>query len=493
MEFFATDQGRLLILAAATALVAIAFWVLRATRAAPRRRIRVVGIGGAGANAIDAMKRAGLRGVDYVAVNTDVGALNRASTRTKIVIGRSATGGLGAGGDVGVGESAAREAAEAIGQAIDGSDLVVIVAGLGGGTGSGAAPVVAEIAGGRGVLTVAVVTKPFAFEGSRKARVAQDAEAALAGLVDAVATIPNDQVRDGAPTDVTVEDAFRAIDEAVHRSVAEVIEMVAVPGRINLDFADVRAVLRGGGAAAMGFGRAAGENRAADAASEAIATTRLDERIQGARSVLVNVSGSRQLRLSELDAVAETILAATGSETNLVFGVSVRPDLREELQVTVVATGTGVADVAPKAVATPPTVERPAEPAPVPPTKAVAARMPPKAVDAPVPPSKAAATPEPPKAVASPASTPPKVSVADLKATIAPPPDPEPARAVEADPQPAEAFDEDPDEWKPVWLRRAAPPNTPAPDSGTHMTATPKAESRRSRRRRGRSTQSDEG
>jgi cell division protein FtsZ len=480
MEFFGTDQGRLLVLAAAAALVAVAFVVLRATRAAPRRKIRVVGVGGAGARAIDAMKRAGLRGVDYAAVNTDVAALNRSSTRTKIVIGRSTTSGLGAGGEVDVGESAAREAAEAIGQAIDGSDLVVIVAGLGGGTGSGAAPVVAEIAGGRGVLTVAVVTKPFAFEGSRKARVAQDAEAALAGLVDAVATIPNDQVRVGAPADVTVEAAFSAIDAAVHRSVTEIIEMVAVPGRINLDFADVRAVLRGGGAAAMGFGRAVGENRAADAAREAIATTRLDDRIQGARSVLVNVSGSRELRLSELDAVAETILAATGSETNLVFGVSVRPDLRDALQVTVVATATGVADVAPAAVSEPsPATEQPAEPTPATPTKAVANPTPPPAAAKPVPPR------------------PPKVSAADVKATIPPPPNPEPARAVEVDP-PERSFEEDPDEWKPVWLRRAAPPGTPAPDSGTHRAEGAKGLSRRSRRKRARADgerppQPDEG
>jgi cell division protein FtsZ len=471
MEFLTTDLGRLLVLLAATTLLAGGLVFLRATRAAPRRKIRVVGIGGAGANAIDAMKRAKLRGVEYVAVNTDVAALNRSSAGTKIVIGRPTTGGLGAGGDVGVGESASREASEAIGHAIDGSDLVVIVAGLGGGTGSGAAPVVAEIAGGRGVLTVAVVTKPFAFEGSRKERVAQDAEAALAGLVDAVATIPNDHVRAAAPSDLTVEDAFGAIDKAVYRSVSEIIEMVAVPGRINLDFADVRAVLRGGGAAAMGFGRAAGESRAADAAREAIATTRLDERIEGARSVLVNVSGSRQLRLSELDAVAETILAATGRETNLVFGVSVRPDLRDELQVTVVATGTGVADVTPAAVTSPsPAVQRPAEPTPVPTTPAMA-------------------TPAPP--------TPRKVSAADVKATIAPPPTPDSALAVEADPS-DRSLDEDPDSWKPVWLRRAAPPGTPAPDSGTHRSEATKGASRRSRRKRAttdaeRSTQPDEG
>lgn len=450
MEFLGTEQGRLLVLLAATAMVAVAFVGLRATRPAPRRTVRIIGVGGAGANAIDAMKRAGLRGVEYVAVNTDVAALNRSTARTKIVIGRSTTGGLGTGGDIGVAESAAREAAEAIGQAVDGSDLVVIVAGLGGGTGSGAAPVVAEIVSGRGVLSVAVVTKPFAFEGSRKQGIAEDAEAALAGLVDAVTTIPNDQVRDAGTPDLTVEDAFRAIDEAIHRSVAEIVEMVAVPGRVNLDFADVRAVLRGGGSAAMGFGRAAGESRATEAAREAMAGTRLGDRIHGARSVLVNVSGSRKLRLSELDSVAETILAATGRETNLIFGVSLRPALRDQLQVTVVATGAGAGTPAPTTVAAQPV----ATPLPAP----------------------------TPQTVPTPRSI-----AADVKASIAPPP--------EADPQPARAFDDDPDAWRPVWLRRAAPPGTPAPDTGIHR-AEAKGEPRRSRRKRGkaeRASRPDEG
>src|SRR5919106_2978182 len=238
----------LLVVAGVVAALAVGtVLVLRANRAAPGRRVRVVGVGGAGANALDAMKRAGMRGVDFVAVNTDLRALNRSSARTKIPIGRSITRGLGAGGDVASGEAAAREAGEAIGHAVAGSDLVVIVAGLGGGTGSGAAPVVAEIARSSGALTVAVVTKPFAFEGVRKSQVAQDAEAAMVGLVDTVATIPNDQVRATESAGVTVEDAFRAIDEAVRRNVAEIVDLVAVPGRVNLDFTDVRAVLRNGG------------------------------------------------------------------------------------------------------------------------------------------------------------------------------------------------------------------------------------------------------
>jgi cell division protein FtsZ len=465
MEFLASDQGRLVVLAAATALVAGALWLLRRTHSGPRRRIRVVGVGGAGANAIDTMKRAGLGHVDYVALNTDVAALNRSSARTKIVIGRSTTQGLGAGGDVGVGESAAREAAEAIGQAIDGSDLVVIVAGLGGGTGSGAAPVVAEIAGGKGMLTLAVVTKPFAFEGSRKARIAQDAEAALAGLVDAVATIPNDDVRTTAPAEVTVEDAFHAIDEAVHRNVAEIVEMVAVPGRINLDFADARAILRGGGAGAVGSGRAAGENRAADAARSAIAATRLDDGIRGAPSVLVNVSGSRKLRLAELDAVAETVLAATGRETNLIFGVGVRPKLADELQVTVVATR-GAAIASPKVEPTPAaTAAAPTEPE--------------------------ATTPEPAAPVMPP--TPKPVRAGDITATIPSVSEVNDKHVFEANAVPEESVAADSDEWKPVWLRkRTAPPTTPAPDAGKNRTQAADT-SRRARRKRARSQQTDEG
>ncbi len=463
MEFFGTDIGRLVLLAAATALVAgtILYW--RGSRSRPHRAVRVVGVGGAGANAIDAMKRAGLRDVEYVAVNTDVAALNRSSARTKIAIGRSTAAGLGAGGDVSVGESAAREAAEAIGRAIDGSDLVVIVAGLGGGTGSGAAPVIAEIAGGRGLLTLAVVTKPFAFEGFRKARVAQDAEAALAGLVDAVATIPNDQVRTTAAADITVEDAFHEIDTAIHQNVAEIVEMVAVPGRINLDFADARAVLRGGGAAAMGFGRASGENRAADAARAAIAATRLDDGMRGARSVLVNVSGSRKLRLTELDAVAETILAATGRETNLIFGVGMRQSLQDELQVTIMATrGTGTASDA----------------------VAPAGEAASDAVDASTPKT---APPEP--AVTPGPSTSTTARAKDISATIARASDVDSADTLRAAAEPNQQTEADSDDWRPVWLRRAAPPGTPAPDTQTHRSQATSG-SRRERRKRTRADRS---
>jgi cell division protein FtsZ len=325
--------------AAAVALLAIAMILVGSRRRRSGRVVRVVGVGGGGVNAVDAMIRARMKGADYVAVNTDRRSLNRSAAGTKIAIGGTITNGQGAGGDVSAGESAARQAADEIGRALAGSELVLIMAGLGGGTGSGAAPVVAEIARQQGALTMAVVTQPFGFEGARRHDTAQRAGAALVGKVDAVATVPNDRVREIMPANVTAEDAFRAIDDVMHRNVSEILDLIAIPGRINLDFADVKAVLQGGGAAAVGFGRATGENRAIEAARKAIAATLLQRRMQGAKSVLVNVSGSRGLKLAELDAVAETILAATGKDANLQFGMSLQPGLRDEVQVTLIATG----------------------------------------------------------------------------------------------------------------------------------------------------------
>jgi cell division protein FtsZ len=422
MELLESNQIRVIALVALALLLAVTWFVFRGTRRVPGRTIRVVGVGGAGGKALDAMISAGLKGVDYLAVNTDLRALNRCSARTKLAIGRSVTRGLGAGGDVSVGTSAAREAAEEIGRVLDGSDLVVIVAGLGGGTGSGAAPVVADIARQQGALTVAVVTKPFAFEGFRRARIAQDAAAALIGLVDAVATVPNDQVRDVMPSEVTVENAFQAIDEAVCRNVAEIVDLVAVPGRINLDFADVRAVLGRGGAAAVGSGRADGENRAADATRRAMAATLLENRMKGAGAVLVNVSGSRKLRLAELDAVAETVLATTGRDTNLVFGVSLNPRLRDEVQVTLIAAGSGAG----------------------------------LGVEAP--------------------------AVSEAAAVKTPIYEAESLTPEEVEAPSAMAFQEDPQAWRPVWLRRATPPSTRAPESTAAQRPARKSSGQRSRR-----------
>ncbi|MGH2462341.1 MAG: cell division protein FtsZ [Candidatus Limnocylindria bacterium] len=339
MELAADQFFQLALAGGATALLVMGMVALRGRPSGGGRVIRVVGIGGGGANAVDAMIRARMTGVDYVVVNTDVRALRRSSARTKIAIGKTMTNGLGAGGDATVGETAARDAAEVIARALAGSDLVVITAGLGGGTGSGAAPVIADIARQQGALTMAVVTKPFRFEGARRQQVAQRAAETLVSKADAVATVPNDRVRDLMPADVTVDDAFRSIDDVLRSSLGEIVDLVAVRGRINLDFADVRAVLQGGGAAVVGLGRASGEHRATEATRSAMAATLLEGRIEGATSILLKVSGSNKLKLSELDDVGRTVLGAASTDANVVFGMSLDSRLRDDVQVTLIATG----------------------------------------------------------------------------------------------------------------------------------------------------------
>ena len=329
------------IVGAAVVVVAGVGVIVYANRRPSGRVIKVVGVGSGGANAVEAMIRARIRGVEFVVVNTDARALRRSSARRKIQIGKAMTNGLGTGGDSSVGEKAARESAEAVSRALAGADLVVITAGLGGGTGSGASPVVGDIARQIGALTMAVVTKPFSFEGARRRRVAEAAAGLLADRVDAVATIPNDRVRDVIAAEATVDDAFGAIDGAVSRSIGEIVNLIAVPGRINLDFSDVRAVLAGGGAAVFGVGRGSGDHRAADAARSAMAATLLEGRIEGATSVLLSVAGSSKLKLAELDAVVRTVLASAGPDANLVFGMGQQPQLGDDIQVTMIATGLG--------------------------------------------------------------------------------------------------------------------------------------------------------
>src|SRR5947207_3602757 len=328
----------LFLFSAAIGAAAFAAIILRTIGHGRGHRIRVVGVGGGGANAVGAMIRAGLRGVDYVVVDTDARALQR-SSGTRIAIGRQITNGIGTGADPGAGEVSARDATDQIGRALAGSDFVVITAGLGGGAGSGAAPVVAEIARQKGALTMAVVTTPFGFEGRTRHQLAEQAAATLAGKVDAVATVPNDQVRELMPATATIEDAFQTIDATLLRTVGEILDLVAVRGRMNLDFADVRAALQGGGAAAVGIGRAAGENRALDAAHQAMASALPARSKPEASSILVNLSGSNKLRLAEVDSVAEAVQAAAGPKATLVFGMSLRPRLRDEVQVTVIAAG----------------------------------------------------------------------------------------------------------------------------------------------------------
>jgi cell division protein FtsZ len=328
-------SGALLILLIASAL---AVAVVRRRSEGSRRTVSVVGIGDGGANAVRAAMRARTPGVQYVAINTDELALGRSGAQKKISIGMPGQRD-GAGGDPTVGELAARNADEQIKAALAGSDLVVITCGLGGGTGSGAAPVVAEIARHQGALTIAVLTKPFAFEGTRRHHVAERAMKELMGRVDAVAVLPNERVRDMVSGDVSIEDAFRAIDEMLRSSIQAILDMVAAPGRISLDFGNARSVLKAGGAAFVGFGRAAGEHRAAEAARAAMAGALLDAGMEGASSIVLNVRASRQLKLSELDEAVQEVIAATGTDADVVLGMTIDGRLGHQLQVTLIATG----------------------------------------------------------------------------------------------------------------------------------------------------------
>lgn len=323
------------VLMAALGTLLLGRWIRSRGR---RLKVRVVGVGGGGANTLDALRRTRTRNVDYVAINTDLDELRRATGR-KLPIGKTITNGLGGGGDPTIGASAAREASDRIGRVLSGADLVVVTAGLGGGTGSGAAPVIAGIARQQGALVVGVVTKPFDFEGTRRRSVADAASAELLGAVDAVATFPNERVRDLLPADASVEAAFRAADDAMCRSIRELINLIAVPGRISLDFSTVRAILAGGGAALVGIGRASGENRAVDAAREAVAAAHLDGRLEGATSILLHVAGSRTLRLAELNAITEEVLRSAAPDANVAFGMKTDRRLRDAVQVAVIATG----------------------------------------------------------------------------------------------------------------------------------------------------------
>jgi cell division protein FtsZ len=335
--------------------LALYIWGLRQIE----RRIKVIGVGGGGSNAVDALIGARIRGTDYVAINTDVAALRKSRAPKKIQIGKAMTDGLGAGGDPLVGEAAAHESAVEIGRAIAGSDLVVVTAGLGGGTGSGAAPVVASMAREQGVLVVAVATKPFSFEGPRRHAVADAAAVELRNRVDAFLTVPNDRVRELVPADASIEEAFRAVDEVLRRSVQEILDIIGTTGRINLDFADVRSVIKGGGSAVMGVGRAEGPNRAVEAARQAMAGSMQEGRMNGATSILLNVTGSHSLTLAELTAAAEEVRAHAHPEANLVFGTMIDRKLGKFIQVTLIATGFGTGGVGRHAM------DKPADSAPV--------------------------------------------------------------------------------------------------------------------------------
>ena len=301
--------------------------------------IKVIGVGGGGTNAVNRMIEQGLRGVNFIAINTDAQALVHSNAPHRIRIGDKLTRGLGAGGDPGIGEKAAEESSEELYDALVGADMVFITAGMGGGTGTGAAPVVARIAKEAGALAIGVVTKPFAFEGTRRRSVADEGLNRLKEQVDTLIVIPNDRLLEIVDKKASLQTAFRTADDVLRQGIQGISELITVPGLINLDFADVKAIMGSGGAALMAIGRASGENRAVAAAEAAIRSPLLDVTIDGAKGVLFNVTGGEDLTLTDVYQAAEVVRRVADPDVNLIFGAVINPEMRDELQVTVIATG----------------------------------------------------------------------------------------------------------------------------------------------------------
>ncbi len=301
--------------------------------------IKVVGVGGGGCNAINRMIDAGLRGVEFVAVNTDAQALLMNDAETKIHIGRDLTRGLGAGSDPTIGQQAAEDHRDEIGSALDGADMVFITAGEGGGTGTGAAPVIAEVAKSQGALTISVVTRPFGFEGRRRAAQADTGITRLREKVDTQIVIPNDRLLSIADEKTTMVSAFSMADEILLSGVAGITDLITTPGLINTDFADVRMIMQNAGSALMGIGRANGEGRALAAARAAIASPLLEASIEGARGILLCISGSSELGLFEVNEAAEIIHDVAHADANIIFGTVVDESMEDEIRVTVIAAG----------------------------------------------------------------------------------------------------------------------------------------------------------
>ena len=302
-------------------------------------RIKAIGIGGGGCNAITRMVREGIKGVDFIAMNTDGQALALAEAPTRIQLGEKLTKGLGAGGDHKIGAKAAEESCNIIEDLIEGADMVFVAAGMGGGTGTGGIPVVAEVAKQSGALTIAVVTKPFTFEGMHRAEVAEEGLVELSDKVDTLIIIPNDRLLQLCDAKTSVENAFRLADDALLLGVQAISEVVTVPGLINLDFADIKSVMKDAGPAWMSVGRASGQSRAAEAAKAALASPLLDVSVDGATGVLFNITGGPSLTLFECNEAAQVISQAVAPDANIVFGVVFDPKMDSEVRITVIATG----------------------------------------------------------------------------------------------------------------------------------------------------------
>ncbi|MEK7145708.1 MAG: cell division protein FtsZ [Patescibacteria group bacterium] len=305
----------------------------------PVARIKVMGVGGGGGNALNRMIRANIKGIEFIAVNTDAQALYHSEAPTKINIGKATTRGLGAGSHPETGKQAAEESSEELKQAIDGADMLFITCGLGGGTGTGAAPVIAEVARDLGILTVAVVTKPFSFEGHRRKTQAEEGLENLKNKVDTLITIPNDKILSLIDKKTPLTEAFTVVDDVLRQGVQGISDLITVHGMINVDFADVRAIMENAGSALMGIGYGTGESRATEAAKAAVESPLLEMDIQGAKGILFNITGGTDLSMFEVDEAARIITEAADPEANIIFGAVVNDSYTGEIKITVVATG----------------------------------------------------------------------------------------------------------------------------------------------------------
>nr|WP_207713476.1 MULTISPECIES: cell division protein FtsZ [unclassified Fusibacter] len=302
-------------------------------------QIKVVGVGGGGNNAVNRMIEANLKGVQFIAVNTDKQALYTSKAEYKIQIGEKLTRGLGAGANPEMGSKAAEESRDDIFQALQGADMVFITAGMGGGTGTGAAPIVAEIAKEMGVLTVGVVTKPFTFEGKRRRTHAEKGIEELKKRVDTLVTIPNDRLLQVVERRTSIVEAFKIADDVLRQGVQGISDLITTPGLVNLDFADVKTIMYERGLAHMGIGKASGENRAAEAARQAIHSPLLETTINGSKGVLLNITGGNSLGLHEVNEAAEIVSESADQDANIIFGAVIDEDLKDEIRITVIATG----------------------------------------------------------------------------------------------------------------------------------------------------------
>lgn len=305
----------------------------------PVANIKVLGIGGGGGNAINRMIKANLRGIEFIAVNTDAQALYHSEAGIKINIGKATTRGLGAGSNPDLGRQAAEESIDEIRQSIEGADMIFLTCGMGGGTGTGAAPIIAEVAKDMGILTVAVVTKPFSFEGHKRKQQAEDGLENLKNKVDTLIIIPNDKILSIIDKKTPITDAFTVVDDVLRQGVQGIADLITIHGMINVDFADVKTVMENAGSALMGIGYGTGENRAVEAAKAAIESPLLELSIDGAKGVLFNITGGNDLSMFEVDEAARIITEAADAEANIIFGAVINDSYTGEVKITVVATG----------------------------------------------------------------------------------------------------------------------------------------------------------